>query len=96
MDGIGRLQSDAVVRAPAVVEQDEALYLLQSLLIRCETPFLAVDALILDSLVHALCNTVVRGLVVLRHRYQDVVLLQFLDIEVAAVLHASIRVMDES
>ena len=44
------LISNAHVRTMVVVEVDKALYLLQSLLVRCETPFLAVDALILDSL----------------------------------------------
>ncbi len=67
MGDVGSLQSDAVVRAPAIVEQDEAPYLLHSLLVRCKAPFLAIDALILDSLVHALRYTIVSGLVVLRH-----------------------------
>ena len=96
MGDVGGLIADTHVRAPAVVEQDEAPCLLQGLLIRCEAPFLAVDALIFDGLVHALCNAVVGGLVVLRHGDLYAVLLQFPDVEVTAVLHATVGVMDES
>ena len=95
MGDVGSLIANAHVRALAIVEQDEAPYLPQGLLVRLESSFLTIDALILGSFVHALRDGVVSGLVVLRHRYQYVVLLQFLDIEVAAVLHATVRVMDE-
>ena len=51
MGGVGSLQPDAVVRPPAVVEEDEALNLLQSLPVRPETPVLTVGALALDGAV---------------------------------------------
>ena len=95
MDGVWRLQPDAVVRASAVVEEDEAPYLLQGLLIRLKTPVLPVYALVLDDAVHTLCKGVVGRLVVLCHGYLYAVLLQLLHIEVAAVLDAPVRVMDE-
>ena len=67
MDAVRSLVPDAHVRAAAVVESDEATDVLQRLPIRREAPFLAIDALILDSFVHALCNAIVSGFVVLRH-----------------------------
>ncbi len=42
--GIRSLQSDAVVRALAVVEVDKSSYMLQSLLVRFKTPVLAIHA----------------------------------------------------
>ena len=96
MSVIWSLQPDAVVRPSAIVEDNEALYLFQSLLIRLKTPFLTVYTLALDRAVHTLCNGIVGGFVVLCHRDLYVVLLQFLHIEVAAVLDAAIRVVDES
>jgi len=96
MDSVGCLQSDAVVKALAVVEVDKSSYLLQSLLKRLKTSVLTVYALILDNAVHTLCKGVVGGLVVLRHRDLYAVLLQFLHVEVAAVLDAAVRVVDES
>ena len=95
MGGVGSLQPDAVVRPPAVVEDDEALNLLQSLPVRPETPVLTVGALALDGAVHALCDGVVRGFAVLRHRYPYAVLLQFLHVEVAAVLDPPVGVVDK-
>ena len=47
MDSVRCLQSDAVVRALAVVEEYEPLYLLQRLLVRVETPVLTICALTL-------------------------------------------------
>ena len=49
------------------VEEDEALYLLQGLLIRLKTPVLTIYALTLDDAVHTLCKGIVGGFVVLRH-----------------------------
>ena len=96
MDSVRCLQSDAVVRALAVVEEYEPLYLLQRLLVRVETPVLTICALTLDDAVHALCKGIVGGFVVLRHRYLYAMFLQFLHIKVATVLDAAIRVVDES
>ena len=96
MSVVWSLQSDAVVRPPAVIEDDEALYLFQSLLIRLKTPVLTVYALALDRAVHTLCYGIVSGFVVLRHRDLYAVFLQFLHIEVTTVLDAAIRVVDES
>ena len=96
MDSVRCLQSDAVVRALAVVEEYEPLYLLQRLLVRVETPVLTICALTLDDAVHALCKGIVGGFVVLRHRDLYAMFLQFLHIEVAAVLDAAVRVVDES
>ena len=84
------------MRALVVVEVDEALYLLQGLPIRFETPVLTIYALSLDRAVHTLCNAVVGRLVVLRHRDLYAVFLQFLHVEVAAVLDTAVRVVDES
>ena len=95
MHGIGRLQSDTVVRALAVVELYEGLYLLLSLLKRLKTPVLTIYALTLDDAVHALCKGVVGGLVVLRHRDLYLVFLQFLHIEVTAVLYAPVRMVNK-
>ena len=96
MGSIGSLQSDAVVRALAVVEVDKSSYMLQSLLKRLETPVLTIFALTLDDAVHALCEGVVGGLVVLGHRDLYAMFLQFLHIEVAAIRDATVRVVDES
>ena len=96
MGVVRSLQSDAVVRALAVVEEYEPLYLLQRLLVRVETPVLTICALTLDDAVHALCKGIVGGFVVLRHRDLYTMFLQFLHIEVAAVLDAAVRVVDES
>ena len=96
MDGIWSLQADAVVRTPTVVKLDEAPDLLQSLLVRLEAPLLTVHALMLDGAVHTLGDGVVRRLVVLRHRDQYAMPLQFLHIEIAAVLHAAVGVVDET
>jgi len=95
VDAVGSLVPDAHVRASAVVEGDEAPYVFQSLPVRREAPFLSVYALALDDAVHALRDAVVGGLVVLGHRYQDAVPLQLLHVQVAAVLHASVGVVDE-
>ena len=62
MSIVWSLQSDAVVRALAVVEEDEALYLLQGLLIRLKTPVLTIYALTLDDAVHTLCRALSVGL----------------------------------
>ena len=64
MNGIWCLHTDAIVWAFTIIEEYESPYLIQSLLIRCKSPFLTVYALIFDCLIHALCNTIVSGLVV--------------------------------
>ena len=81
--------------ASVVVEGDETGYTLQRVLVRLEAP-LAVDDLGLQYAVHTLRYGVVRRLVVLRHAYPYTILFQFVRIGVAAVLYASVRVMDES
>ena len=96
MHGIRSLQPDAVVWASAVVEEDEALYLLLCFLIGLKTPFLTVYALALNHAVDAFCKGVVGGFVVLCHRDLYAVLLQFLNVEVTAVLDAAVRVVDKS
>ena len=68
MGVVWSLQAYTIVWALAVVEENEALNLLQSLLIRLKTSVLTIYALILDDAVHALCKGIVGGLVVLRHR----------------------------
>ena len=90
-----RLHSDAVVWTGVVVEEDEARDTLKCILIRLEAAF-TVDNLRFEYAVHTLCYGVVRGFVVLRHADPHMILLQFVRIVVAAVLHASVRVMDES
>ena len=96
MDGIGSLQSDAVVGTLTIVEGNEATYLLQSLFICLETPFLAVYTLTLNNTIYALRKSIVGRLVVLCHRYPYAMFLQLLHVEVAAVLDAAVRVVDES
>ena len=91
----GRLHSDTVVWTGVVVEEDKARDTLKCILVRLEAAF-TVDNLRLEYAVHALCYGVVRGFVVLRHADFDSVLLQFVRIVVAAVLYASVRMMDES
>ena len=93
---IGGLQSDTVVKALAVIEDYEKPYLLQSLLKRLKAPVLTICTLAFDDAVHTLCKGVVGRFVVLRHRYLYAMLLQLLHIEVAAVLDAAVRVVDES
>ena len=88
------LHADTVVWTGIVIEEDEAGDTLQRILIRLKTTF-TVDYLRLEDSVHTLGNSVVRGLVVLRHTYLYMILLQFVRIVVAAVLYASVRVMDE-
>ena len=95
VDAVRSLVPDAHVRASAVIESYEAADVLQGFPIRREAPFLTVDALAFDDAVHALRNAVVGGLVVLGHRYLYAVLLQLLHIQVAAVLHAAVGVVDE-
>ena len=90
MDGVGSLQSYAVMRTLVIVEVYEALYLLQSFLVCLETLVLAIWTFTLDNAVHTLCNGIVSGFVVLRHGYLYAVFLQFLHIEIAAVLYASV------
>ncbi len=82
------------MRACVVVEADEAGYALQRVVIRLEA-FLAVDDLGLENAVHTLCNGIVGGLVVLRHADPDAVPLQLVRIGIAAVLYASVGVVDE-
>ena len=96
MGYIRSLQPDAVVRAFAVIEVDKSSYMFLSLLICLKAPILAIHALSLDDTVHALCKGIVGGFVVLRHRDLYAILLQFLHIQVAAVLDATVRVVDES
>ena len=81
--------------AGVVIEGYEAGYTLHCILIRLEAP-LTVDDLGLQYAVHTLCYGVVRRLVVLRHAYSYAILLQFIRIGIAAILHAPVRVMDES
>ena len=96
MDSVWSLQSDAVMWTLAIVEEDEAFYLLQSLLIRLKTSVLTIYALTLDDAVNAFCKGIVSGFVVLCHRDLYAMLLQFVHVEVAAVLDAAVRVVDES
>jgi len=93
---VWRLQSDAVMWALGIVEEDEAFYLLQSLLIRLKASVLTIYALTLDDAVHTLCKGIVSGFVVLCHRDLYTMLLQFVHVEVAAVLDAAVGVMDKS
>ena len=89
------LQSDTVVRPPTIVEYDEALNLFHCFLKRIKTPILTIYALVLDSAVHTLCKGVVSRFVVLGHRYLYTIFLQFLHIQVAAILDTTVRVVDE-
>ena len=82
------------MRSVVVVEADESFNAYQCVLEALEAA-LAVDDLRLESAVHTFCDGVVRGLVVFRHGDAYSVLLQFVRIGVAAILHASVRVMDE-
>ena len=91
----GCLHADAVVRTGVVIEEDEAGYALQRIPVRLKAAF-TVDDLRLEDAVHALCNGVVGGLVILRHADSHTILLQFVRIGVAAVLYAPVRVVDES
>ena len=93
---LGRgLHADAGVRAGFVVEGDETGDALQCILVRLET-LLTVDDLGLEYAVHTLGYGIIGWFVVLRHADSDAVSLQFVRIGVTAVLHASVRVMDES
>lgn len=58
--------------------------------------FPRIDEFCLHSPVHALCNAIISGVIVLCHADHDVVDLQFGDIHITAVLRASIRVMYDS
>ena len=91
----GSLHADTGVWAGVVIEGDEAGYTIQRILVRLEA-LLAVDHLRLEYAVHTLRNSIVSGLVVLRHTNLDAVLPEFVRIGVTAVLYASVRVMDES
>ena len=96
MSHIWSLQSDTVVRTLAIVEEDEALYLLHGFFKCFKAPVLTVYALALDDAINTLCKGIVGGFVVLRHRDLYAMLLQLLHVEIAAVLDAAVRVVDES
>ena len=61
MGYIRSLQTNAIVKALAVIEKDKAANMLQSLLVRRETSFLTVYALALDDAVHAFGNAIIGG-----------------------------------
>ena len=83
------LHADAGVRPLVVVEAYEGGDTLTCVQNGLEVS-LAVDDLSLEDTVHTLCYGIVSGLVVLSHADFDTVLLQFIRIGVAAVLHASV------
>ena len=85
----GCLHANAGVWAAVVVEADEAGDPLPCVTDCLEAP-LTVDDFRLEDAVHAFCNGVVRGLVVLRHGDADAVFPQFVRIGITAVLHAAV------
>ena len=96
MYSIGSLHAKTVMRTLSIVEINESAYLLQGLPVSLETSFLAIYALALDCAVHALSYGVVGRFVIFGHGDLDIVLLQFINVSVTAVLHAPVGVMDES
>ena len=88
------LVSDAPVRPVLVVEADEGGYALRCVFYGLEAT-LPVDHLCLQDAIHTLCNGIVRRLVVLGHADAYLMLLQSLDVLVAAILHTSVGVVDE-
>lgn len=89
------LHADAHVRTAGVVEVHELGNLALRVLQVLETAGLHIDALGLYGGVHALCQGVVRRLVVLRHADGDTVFLKLSDVHVATVLHAAVGMVDE-
>ena len=89
------LHADAHVRTAGVVEVHELGNLALRVLQVLETAGLHIDALGLYGGVHALCQGVVRRLVVLRHADGDTVFLKLSDEHVATVLHAAVGMVDE-
>ncbi len=90
------LVADAHMRTMIVVEINEAVNLLLGILNVFKAMLLTIDMLSLDSAVYTLGNGIIGRLIVLRHANLDTIFLQFFNIQVAAVLYATVRVMDES
>lgn len=82
------------MRSVVIIEVNELFYP-ESCLCNALEAFLLVDNLRLDGSVHTFRNCIVSRLVVLCHADAYVVLLELVYVDVAAVLHASVRVMDE-
>lgn len=82
------------MRSVVVIEVDE-LSNAESCLCNALETFLLVDNLRLDGAVHTFRNCVVRRFVVLCHADAYIMFLELVYVNVAAVLHASVRVMDK-
>lgn len=92
MDDIRCLVVDAHVRATFIVESYEAsnpLVCLSYILVKR----LPVEFFRLYDTVNPFSNTIVGGLIVFCHAYTDSVVVKFIDVSVAAVLHASVRMV---
>lgn len=96
MGRVGSLHADAHMRPTVVVKVDKLRNLTFRVLPVLETLRLDIDPLCLDGSVHPLRHGVVGGPVVLRHADSDAVFLEFAHIQVAAVLYAPVRVVDQS
>ena len=85
----GYLVSDAHVWSAVVVEVDKAAYDLTGMFPGVELT-LAIDTFFLDYAIDALCDGIVRGLVILGHGDGYAIRLEYGDIGVAAVLHTPV------
>ena len=88
----GYLVSDAHVWSAVVVEVDKAAYDLTGMFPGVELT-LAIDTFFLDYAIDALCDGIVRGLVVFRHADGNAMPPKALHVRVATILHATVRVV---
>ena len=88
------LHPDAPMWTLVIIEVYEQGYPFTGIINGLET-VLAIDNLRLEYTVYTLCNSVVGRLVILRHADHYTIFLQFLRVGVAAVLHASVGVVNE-
>ena len=90
----GRLVADTHMRSSIIIEGDKLTDALSRFLYSL-IDGLAIEFLRLDDAINTLCNTIIRRLVILRHTDGYVVVVQLIYIVVTAVLHASVRVVDQ-
>ena len=90
----GRFVADTHMRSSIIIEGDKLTDALSRFLYSL-IDGLAIEFLRLDNAINTLRNTVIRRLVILRHTDGYVVVVQLIYIVVTAVLHASVRVVNQ-
>lgn len=93
VDHIGRFHADASVRPTGVVELYDSVQF-GAACVHVRYPHL-VEPLGFQYPVGALCDGVLKGISTLGHAYHDVMLPEFLDVGITAVLAAPVGVVDQ-